>query len=119
MLNLTTKQYAKILQKRCAITIASTGEESEVESFGKTGIIRVGPVESCGEGEYCFDISEQDVVKLKGKPRRQIVWSCAVVVTADHEIEVYEERGFEERVPPGVIECATTPIRPEEHLLSQ
>jgi len=107
---LSAKERATILQKRCAITVASTGEESDPESFGKKGIIRVGRVESCGEGEYCFEISEEDVVEIRGKPRREMVWSCAVVVSEDGEVEVYEERGFDERVPPGVVECVTSPL---------
>lgn len=112
---LTVKQHATILQRRCAITMSTSGEESDPGTFGKKGIIRVGPVVGCGEGEYCFEISEEDVVEIRGKPRREMVWSCAVVVTEDHEVEVYEERGFDERVPKDIINCATEPLESSSH----
>ena len=109
MARLTARERATILQQRCAITVATSGEESGFETFGKKGVIRVGRVESCGKDEYCFDISEEEVAMIRGKPRREMIWSCAVIVSGD-DVEVYEERGHEGDVPPGVVECATAPI---------
>jgi hypothetical protein len=119
MPGITTRQHATILQKRCRTTIATSGEESDPESFGARGVIRVGPVESCGDGDYCFEITEEDVAMIRGQPRRQTNWACTVVVTEDGDVEVYEVRGLEERVPPGVVECATTAISETEYELKK
>ncbi len=117
---LTVKEHTTILQRRCATTIATAGEPDPEEKFTKRGIIRVGPVEKFGnDGNYSFDISEQDVFEFRGRQRREVIWLCTVYVDPEHEVRVFKDRRSLEPVPPGVLECATLAIRSSEYELRE
>ncbi len=96
--------------------MATSGHEDPEDELTTRGIIRVGPVRKFGardEDEYAFNISEQDQFEFRGRQRREMLWECTVYVTPEHEVRVYEHRNLE-RVPEGILECATAPIRSSE-----
>jgi hypothetical protein len=115
--DITVKEHATIIQKRCAITVATKGVEDPEDALTTRGIIRVGPVKRLGnDGDYAFEISEQDQFEFRGRQRREVIWICMVYVTPEHEVRVYQERGGYDPVPDGVLDCVTTPISRTESL---
>jgi hypothetical protein len=111
--NLTAKEAATILQRRCAITTASGGFETERKRLTERGEIRVTPLQKFGDDGFSFDIDEESSFEFRGRKRREILWSVTVYVDASHDggldIGIYEDKNLEP-MPEEILRCAMDAI---------
>jgi len=118
---LTPKQAITILQRRCAIMMASSGKESASERLSERGEIRVTPVRKYGDKGFSFDMHEESNFEFRGRQRRETLWSIMIYVEPDDDgdgldLGIYEDQNFDP-IPANLLDCVTAPLTPSDRKL--
>jgi hypothetical protein len=118
--DITPRQHATILQRRCAIMMTKRGKQTPRGKKTRRGEIRVSPLTRLDKDYYFFDVAEEDIFPFQFSSGERMVreplWAARVFVKPDHTVKVDESTDWDP-MPAGVLDCIHQPVRQEDLVL--